>query len=234
MTVCHAPCPIVFDLDGTLIDSAPDIRACVNAVLAEAGEAAFTLEEVRGFIGGGVEVLWRKIMAARTLDESRLPGLVSSFMTHYTTAHDLTRVFAGVPDMLNTLAGRGHPLGICTNKPLAVCHAALAHCGLSGLFGCVIGGDSTSWRKPHPEPLRSALAALGADPRRPHALYVGDSEYDAICAAAVGVPFLLYTQGYRHSAPSDMVHAASFEDFRRLPQIVEAYVHGTAPLTMQG
>lgn len=231
MTVCFAPCPVVFDLDGTLIDSAPDIHACVNAVLTENGIMAFTLEEVRSFIGGGVEVLWRKIMASRGLEEPLMPGLVSAFMARYAGAHDLTRVFPGVSGMLNTLADRGHPLGICTNKPLAVTRAALAHCGLSGLFGCVIGGDSTPHRKPHPAPLEAAFAALGADPGRPQALFVGDSEYDAACAAALRVPFFLYTRGYRHSAVSELVHAAAFDDFRQLPHLIDRHVHNAGSAT---
>lgn len=223
LTVCFAPCPVVFDLDGTLIDSAPDIHACVNAVLNDAKEPPLTLDEVRRFIGGGVEALWRNVMDVRPLQGLRLADLVSAFMTRYVDAHDLTQVFPGVPDMLDVLADRRHPLGICTNKPLAVTQAALVRCGLSDLFACVIGGDSTPHRKPHPAPLLAALAALGTDPRRPQALYVGDSEYDATCAAAIPVPFLLYTQGYRRSAPSALVHAAAFDDFRQLPALIERW-----------
>lgn len=223
MNVCLAPCPVVFDLDGTLIDSAPDIQACVNAVLTDIGAVPLGLNEVRGFIGEGVETLWRKVVAARRLDDARMSDLIRAFMALYEHAHDRTTVFPEVPETLETLAGRGHPLGICTNKPLSVTHAALAHAGLAHLFDCLIGGDSTPFRKPHPLPLRTALERLGADPRRPHAIYVGDSEFDAACAASLGVPFLLYAQGYRRSAASEMVHAAAFDDFSQLPALVEAH-----------
>lgn len=223
MSVCLAPCPVVFDLDGTLIDSAPDIQACVNAVLADIGAVPLDLAEIRGFIGEGVDALWRKIIAARHLDDERISDHVAAFMALYGDAHDQTTIFPGVRASLETLAGRGHPLGICTNKPLAVTRAALAHFGLADLFGCVIGGDSTPFRKPHPLPLRTAIEALGADPRRPQAIYVGDSEFDAACAAALRLPFLLYAHGYRRSPLSEIVHAAVFDDFAQLPALVEGH-----------
>ena len=221
MNVCMAPCPIVFDLDGTLIDSAPDIHACVNQVLERHGTPLLTLDQVRGFIGGGVDVLWHKIIAARELEDARKPDYISAFMACYQDATRLTHLFPGVMEALQVLADRGHPLGICTNKPLSVTQAILEHFGLSHLFGCVIGGDSVPERKPHPAPLRVAMQGLGADPARPKALYVGDSEFDAACAAAVPVPFLIYTQGYRHTPITDLPHQAHFDDFAHLPELVE-------------
>lgn len=221
MNVCLAPCPIVFDLDGTLIDSAPDIHACVNHVLGRHGTPLLTLDQVRSFIGGGVDVLWQKIIAAQALQDAKKPDYIAAFMTCYQDAAQLTRLFPDVVPTLETLAGRGHPLGICTNKPLAVTQAILAHFEIAHLFGCVIGGDSVSERKPHPAPLRAALQGLGADPANPKAIYVGDSEFDAACAAAVPVPFLIYTRGYRQTPVEELPHVASFDDFADLPALVE-------------
>ncbi len=222
MNVCLAPYPIVFDLDGTLIDSAPDIHACVNVVLDHHGILPLTLDQVRGFIGGGVEVLWQKIIHALELEDARKPDYIAAFMTCYQDATQLTRLFPNVAQMLETLADRRHPLGICTNKPLAVTRAVLAHFGIAQLFGCVIGGDSVPERKPHPAPLRAALHELGADPANPKAFYIGDSEFDAACAAAVPVPFLLYTRGYRQTAVEDLPHRAAFDDFTLLPALIQA------------
>lgn len=222
MSVCMAPCPIVFDLDGTLIDSAPDIHACVNAVLRQNNVPTLPLARVRSFIGGGVEVLWAKIIAAQGIDPRHQSDLIASFMVRYHDATRLTRLFPGVAEVLGVLADRGHPLGICTNKPQGPTRSVLEHFGIRQLFGVVIGGDSLPQKKPDPAPLRAALVALGADPDAPDALYVGDSEFDATCAAAVPVPLLLFSRGYRMAPIDSLPHRASFDDFANLPALVEA------------
>lgn len=224
MNVCLAPCPVVFDLDGTLIDSAPDIHACVNFVLGQHGVPLLALEQVRAFIGGGVDVLWQKIIASRELQDAFKPEYIAAFMTCYQDATQLTRLFPNVAPALETLADRRHPLGICTNKPLAVTQTILAHFGIAHLFGSVIGGDSVSERKPHPAPLEAAIQGLGADPVHPKAIYVGDSEFDAACAAAASVPFLIYTHGYRQTPLEQLPHLASFEDFAALPALIKTQV----------
>lgn len=221
MNVCLAPCPIVFDLDGTLIDSAPDIHACVNVVLREFRVRQLSLHQVRSFIGGGVEILWQKIGAATGADPAVQREMLVAFMTRYHAAHALTRLFPNVENVLGDLADRGHPLGICTNKPLRPTESILRHFGIRDLFGHVIGGDSLPQKKPDPAPLRAALSGLGADPERPQAIFVGDSEYDATCAAAVPVPFLIFSQGYRQTPIDQLPHHANFDDFAELPGIVE-------------
>ncbi|WP_041527206.1 phosphoglycolate phosphatase [Paracoccus aminophilus] len=221
MNTCLHPCPLVFDLDGTLIDSAPDIRAAVNEVLAENGLPALTLAEVHGFIGGGVEVLWRKIIAAKGLSPEDHARYVAAFLTRYEAATGLSALYPGVTEALETLATRGHALAICTNKPLEPARAVLRKTGLDGFFRVVIGGDSLPVKKPDPAPVQAALAALGADPLRPDGIYIGDSEYDASAALAAGVPFFLFTEGYRHLPVEEMTHHTSFSDFKNLPSLVE-------------
>lgn len=215
-----ALCPIVFDLDGTLIDSAPDIHACVNTVLRENAIAPLPLDRVRSFVGGGVELLWSRIIAARGLDPADRPVLIAAFMARYHDATALTRLYPGAAEALAALAELGHPMGICTNKPLAATRNVLAHFGLTGFFGAVIGGDSLPQKKPHPAPLQATFAALASDADAAGGLFVGDSEFDAGCAAAAAVPFLLFTEGYRHTPVEQMEHAASFGDFSQLVRIV--------------
>ncbi len=222
MNVCMAPCPIVFDLDGTLIDSAPDIHACVNAALREHGYGPLSLHQVRGFIGGGVDLLWQRIGAALRIDPVDKRDVMASFMARYQVATTLTRMFPGVPETLGLLADRGHPLGICTNKPMSATRHVLAHFGIETLFGAVIGGDSLPSRKPDPAPLRACLAGLGAHPERPEAILVGDSEFDAQCAAAAGVPLMLFTGGYRGGRIEDLPHLVAFGDFAALPGLIES------------
>lgn len=208
---------IVFDLDGTLIDSAPDIRAAANRVLERNGITPLSLEETRSFIGSGAPVFIERVGAARGLTQADLPRYLSGFLDGYEQAVDLTVVYDGVRDALGVLQSRGHRLGICTNKPIAPARAVLAHLDLARHFDCVIGGDSLSSRKPDPAPLRAALEGLGEG----EALYVGDSDIDAATALAAGVPFLLYTEGYLHVAADTLTSAAEFTRFEDLPQLVE-------------
>lgn len=221
MNTCLAPRPVVFDLDGTLIDSAPDIHATVNAVLRLHDIPALTLDQVRGFIGGGVDLLWRRVIGATGLPQDAQRDLVASFMTRYHDATALTRLYPNVAEALGVLADRGYPLGICTNKPLGPTKAVLQHFGMSGIFATVIGGDSLPQKKPDAAPLLAAFAALGADPAHPRGIYVGDSEFDVDCAGNAQVPFLLFTRGYRKTPVEQLRHSASFDDFAALPLLVE-------------
>lgn len=221
MNICLAPCPVVFDLDGTLIDSAPDIHACVNAVLRLNGVRPLTLDQVRGFIGGGVDLLWRRVIGATRLPVEAHRDLVASFMTRYHEATGLTRLYPNVLETLGILADRGYPLGLCTNKPLAPTRAVLEHFGIAQLFSVVIGGDSLPQRKPDPAPLLASFAGLGANPDAPRGVYVGDSEFDEECARNAGIPFLLFTRGYRKTPIEQLQHRGSFDDFARLPLLVE-------------
>lgn len=215
------PCPIVFDLDGTLIDSAPDIHACVNAVLRQHQIAPLPLARVRSFIGGGVELLWTRIIAACGIEPVHRPALIAAFMARYHDATALTRLFPGVIEAVGRLADAGHPLGICTNKPMGPTRSVLQHFALDRLFSVVVGGDSLPQRKPDPAPLRLALQMLGVEGNAPRALYVGDSEFDANCAAAVPVPFLIYSGGYRMTPIADLPHHAAFDRFDDLPGLVD-------------
>lgn len=215
------PAAVIFDLDGTLIDSAPDIHAASNAVLAAYGFAPLTLPQVRSFIGKGVPHLVHCLLAASEADpQGPLHAqMVADFTARYETAVTLTALYPGARAALEALAARGHRLGLCTNKPLAPTRAVLAHFGLAETFDVVIGGDSLPQRKPDPQPLLKALRMLG-DGR---ALYVGDSEVDAQTAEAAGLPFVLFTEGYRKTPVADLHHAIAFSDHAMLQGIVEHF-----------
>lgn len=216
----NTPCPIIFDLDGTLIDSAPDIHGCANQVLDQFALPSLTLPQIRSFVGGGVDILWTRIIAAQDIDPVQKPALVAAFMQRYEHAHDLTRMYPGVQQALERLSDNGHPLGICTNKPLHATHSVLRHFGLDRMVRTVVGGDSLPQKKPDPAPLRLAMSQMGVTFINPDAIFVGDSEFDAECAAAVPVPFLLYTEGYRKSPASDLPHSDMFDRFEDLPGLV--------------
>ena len=209
---------IVFDLDGTLIDSAPDIRGIANSLLVDEGKKPISLEETRAFIGDGAAVFVSRMRAARGIEDAAQDRLLAGFVSAYETAVTLTYPYPGVPQVLSDLRTAGARLGVCTNKPIRPTRAVLAHLGLEGLFGAVLGGDSLSVRKPDPGPLLAAFDALGDGPR----IYVGDSDVDAETARRADVPFLLFTEGYRKSAVADLPHAASFNDFTDLPGLIRA------------
>ena len=210
---------VIFDLDGTLIDSAPDIHKTANEVLAEEGLGALDLPTVRSFIGHGVPHLVGRLLGHHGIaDEARAARMVSGFGARYEGAVGLTIAYRGAAEALTALKAQGHVLGLCTNKPVAPARTVMRHLGILDHFTAIIGGDSAPQRKPQPEPLWMAIAACGGGP----ALYVGDSEVDAACAIAAGVPLIVHTEGYRKTPAEDFPHVAVFSDFAALPGIVAA------------
>lgn len=207
---------IGFDLDGTLIDSAPDIHGIANKVLSDEGLDGVTLAEARSFVGKGAANFVTRMREARGIPVSEQARLLEAYLDYYENAVDLTVVYPGVRGALEALLGDGHRLVLCTNKPERPTKTVLEHFDLAAYFDVVIGGDTLPERKPDPAPLRAAFGdATGVR------LYVGDSEIDAGAAQAAGVPFLLYTEGYRHSEVEEMAHQARFSHFDALPGIVE-------------
>ncbi|SPJ25314.1 phosphoglycolate phosphatase [Palleronia abyssalis] len=214
------PLRIVFDLDGTLIDSAPDIRQAANTVLAREGVPPLDRDEVQSFIGNGAPVFVDRMMAARSLPEANRDRVLDAFLDLYETAVDLTTPYPDVIETLARLCADGHALGLCTNKPESPARAVMQHLDLDGFFDVVIGGDTLPRRKPDPSPLLAAFHALGQGA----AIYVGDSEVDAATAEAAGIPFLLFTEGYRKAPPADLPHAARFSAWPDMPALLH-YAH---------
>ncbi|MFV0513757.1 MAG: phosphoglycolate phosphatase [Jhaorihella sp.] len=216
---------IVFDLDGTLVDSAPDIRAAANRMLEGEGQPPLDLASVISFIGNGLPKLVERVIEARGLnmaDHARLTGIT---LAHYADAPaDLSVAYPGMRDALRQLRDTGHILGICTNKPEAPARTLLRGMELDGYFSAVIGGDTLPKRKPDPAPLLCCFETLGART----GIFVGDSEVDAATAQAAGAPFALFTEGYRKSPPEALPHRARFSDYAALPGLVDALLASTS------
>ncbi len=209
---------LVFDLDGTLIDSAPQIHDAANKVFQAKGLSPFPYSVVRMFIGNGLGTLVSRLMghAGMKLDAEVQAALVDAFIRIYEQEFGLTTLYPGVSTALNRLADAGHRLAICTNKPLGPTRAVLRHFALDHLFPVVIGGDSLAERKPHPAPLLAAMRLLGPAPT----LFVGDSEVDAETAKAAGVPLALFAGGYRTASAESLGAKLVFDDHAALPRLV--------------
>ena len=212
---------IVFDLDGTLIDSAPDIQSVAATILEPLGKQALTLDETRNFIGEGAAVFVRRMMAARDIDETRHShaALLQDFVAQYEFAVDRAVFYPGVLRVLAALKQAGCRLGLCTNKPELPARAVLRHMGLASTFDAVMAGGMINSRKPEPDMLLQTIQDLGGGPT----LYVGDSEIDAQTASRAAVAFALYSEGYRKLPVSEMHHDWVFDDFDALPGIVEDF-----------
>ena len=209
---------IVFDLDGTLIDSAPDIQSVASDILRRRGKDGLTLEETRSFIGEGAAVFVSRMMAARGIAQTSgsHAELHDDFVAQYETAVDQAVFYPGVLDTLDVLKAAGHRLGLCTNKPELPARAVMRHMGLDPFFHAFIAGGMIARSKPEPDMLLTVIEDLGGGPT----LYVGDSEIDAETAKRADVPFALYSQGYRKSPVNEIHKNWVFDHFDALPGIV--------------
>jgi phosphoglycolate phosphatase len=192
----------VFDLDGTLVDSAADIHAALDRLMAARSLPGFARPEVIGMIGDGVRTLVTRALAARALpfDEAAL----AAFMADYEAeAAVLTRPFEGIPAVLDSLAEEGWRLAVCTNKPEAAARKLLDALDLSARFAALCGGDSFPVRKPDPGHLLATLAAAGGAPDR--AVMIGDHHNDVRAAVGCGVPCIFAGWGY---GPAHMAEGA--------------------------
>jgi phosphoglycolate phosphatase len=184
---------ILFDLDGTLVDSAPDLVGALDALLEMHGRAPVGLAEGRTMIGEGAARLVERGFAARGGLPLALDDLVPDFVARYEDRLTRqTRPFPGVIETLGALAQRGLALGVCTNKPDRATARILEALDLARYFTSVVGGDGV--RKPAPDPVLRCLAGLGGHPGA--ALFVGDSPVDHAAARAAGLPVALVSFGY--------------------------------------
>jgi phosphoglycolate phosphatase len=195
---------IVFDLDGTLVDSAPDLHSAANAALTASGREMLDLATITSFIGNGVEKLVERYLRAtgpysQDMHQSAMAAFMDSYDANMTT---LTRPYPGVQECLARLQGNAVPLAICTNKPTGPARKICEALGLSRFFTVIIGAEPDQARKPDPQPLLRSAAALRTDPQ--HILYVGDSGVDHATARNAGVAFRLFSGGYLKSPIPDL------------------------------
>jgi phosphoglycolate phosphatase len=190
----------VFDLDGTLVDSAPDIHAALDRVMAARGLPGFTRTEVTAMIGDGARMLLDRALAAR--GQPYDPAALAAFLADPAAAGAIeSRPFPGIPEALDQLQADGWRLAVCTNKPEVMAHALLRSLGLHGRFAAIGGGDSFATRKPDPGHLMATIAAAGGTQRG--AVMIGDHRNDIAAARGAAIPCVFVGWGYGPLAMAD-------------------------------
>ena len=195
---------VVFDLDGTLIDSAPDLRAALNRLLARHGLPALDAAAVQSMIGDGAKVLVTRAFAA--YQRQAAADDFKAFLADYEANSMVeTKVYPGIEAALMAIQAAGHPLAVCTNKGVAVSRVILQSLGLLKYLPVVIGGDSTGFRKPDPRHLEAALAALAAR----EAVMIGDHDNDMAAARGLAIPSIFVIWGYGSATGSYTANSAA-------------------------
>ncbi|HUV22512.1 MAG TPA: phosphoglycolate phosphatase [Gammaproteobacteria bacterium] len=218
------PEAVLFDLDGTLIDTAPDMGGALNNLLREENREPLPLATIRPYVSQGGLVLTR-LGFANTVSEAEIEPLRQRFLQHYLAiVADNSRLFDGFEAVLAELEARSIPWGVVTNKPEWLTHPLLEQLGLAARSAVIIGGDTLAQRKPHPQPLLVAAERIGVDCRQ--CIYVGDDERDIVAGRAAQMKTLVAAWGYIADAtaiaawnadgvidtPSDLLHHSYLND----------------------
>jgi len=218
----HWPEAIIFDLDGTLVDSAPDLAVALDLVLEMRGLEPLEVDEVRYMIGAGVPRLIERGFRARgvemnadSLDEELLDAFLSYYDAH---SADLTKIYPGAYQLLESLAASHVKVGLCTNKPTEAAREILASFQIDDYFDSIVGGTSGFAKKPDPAGMNACLAELGVSADQ--ALYVGDSSTDVKTARNAGLPVIVMSYGYERT-PADQLGAdLVIDSFIELPAAI--------------
>lgn len=221
---------VVFDLDGTLVDTAPDILAYLNEMLFELGRPGLDLDAVRPMIGDGVRSLMIRGLEASggVPGDLDLDALFHRYLQRYAVEPVRTsQPYPGMVDALEALSNADIRLGVCTNKPQAPTDRLLAKLDLDRYFEAVIGGDALPIKKPDPAHLLTVLDRLNVEPVR--AALIGDSETDLKTARAAGIPCILVSFGYTAILARDLGADRVIDHAQDLlPALISLSPHGTA------
>ena len=194
---------VMFDLDGTLIDSVPDLAAAVDRMLVELGRTPAGVEKVRDWVGNGARVLVRRALAGgldhAAVGEAETEEALARFLDIYADCHNLTVLYPGVHELLEALSTAAVELAVVTNKPERFVAPLLEQVGLGGYFRWIIGGDTLPQQKPDPAALLQVMRLAGVEAAQ--SLFIGDSRNDVLAARAAAVPCIAVSYGYNHGRP---------------------------------
>lgn len=219
--MAHRFSAIVLDLDGTLVDSAPELAFALNAALVPMGRRAVHAAEVRGMIGDGVAVLTRRALAAT----GAVPGggAFDDVLAAVRAAYDhvpASPLYPGVDETLHALHDAGYRIAVCTNKPERPARRLMGQLGLDHLIDALAGGDTYAVKKPDPGHVRGLLQALETEPGA--AVMVGDSGNDARAARGAGTRFIAVSYGYCKGAVAELGADAVIDAFDALPDAINS------------
>ncbi|MFZ7174345.1 phosphoglycolate phosphatase [[Pasteurella] aerogenes] len=217
---------IGFDLDGTLVNSLPDLALSVNSALVELGLPQAEESLVLTWIGNGADVLsaraldWAKKQTGRSLNEEEILQFKRRFGFYYgENLCNISRLYPNVKETLETLKAQGYILAVVTNKPTKHVQPVLAAFGIDHLFSEMLGGQSLPAIKPHPAPLYYLCGKFGLYPKQ--VLFVGDSRNDILAAHSAGCPAVGLTYGYNYNIPIAEANPDwVFDDFAKILEIV--------------
>ena len=214
---------IVFDLDGTLIDTAPDLIATLNVVFAREGLPPVPYETARNLIGGGARMMLARGMEAEgiAVAPARIEQLFTDFIAHYSEhLADCSRPFPGLVEALDALAADGCRFAVCTNKLERLSVLLLEQLNLADRFASICGQDTFGIHKPDPEVLRRTVAAAGGT--MTHAIMIGDSATDIRTARAAGVPVIAVDFGYSERPVFEFGPDRIISHYAQLPAAIAA------------
>ena len=208
---------IAFDLDGTLVDTAPDLLGALNHVLGEAGLAPVDLPTIATLIGNGARAMMEKGFGVQgvTLPAAEMDAAFDRFIAYYVENIAVgSRPFDGCPEALDVLLDAGATLCVCTNKRQDLSERLIRELGLTRRFAAILGADRATNRKPHQDHVFEAIAAAGGTPEK--ALFVGDSRTDERAARNAGLPFLFVTFGYEAETPEAIAADVTISHYAQL------------------
>jgi len=216
---------VVFDLDGTLVDTAPDLLNALNHVLTHAGLEEVDLQTVAGMIGHGAKAMIRQGMAHQNItpSEAGLETLFARFLVYYSEHISVgSRPFDKAPEILDELAAAGAILSVCTNKKQDLSDQLLEALGLAPRFAAILGADSVPSKKPDGDHIVRAILAAGGDPAR--AIMVGDSRTDERAARNAGLPFIFVPFGYEAESVEAIGADAVVTHYSLLPEALSRLI----------
>ncbi|MFY9288036.1 MAG: HAD-IA family hydrolase [Alphaproteobacteria bacterium] len=213
---------LIFDLDGTLLDSAPDLCQALNLTLKDHNHGELTLDEVKDMTGDGMLPMLGRAFAAtgERITEANSYKLFQEFIQHYRTLKpDPSQLYPGTVEMLEKYHAKGVKLGICTNKQEAATHRLIADLNLTPYFTFIAGGDTYPTHKPHPDHVRGVIAELRVPAMQ--CVMIGDSRNDVLAAKGAGIPCIGITHGY--GIALDQLGAnLLISGFNELPQALDS------------